>query len=50
MKLQGVDDYEHNSSGFRAQRAQYPLIMEYLGFLKGPLKGIYKGFYKGIKD
>ena len=33
-----------------SQRAQYPLIQEYLGFLKGLLKGIYKGSIRELRN
>ena len=36
--------------GLGAQRAQYPLIKEYLGFLKGLLKGSYRGSIREVRN
>ena len=33
-----------------SQRAQYPLIEEYLRFLDGLLKGIYRGSIRGLRN
>ena len=57
MRLEGASPYCHLALGQRPQdsaeapqRAQYPLIKEYLGFLKGLLKGIYRGSIRGLRN